>query len=279
MAASIVLLHGSANGAYSWGPVLAGLAAAGASAYAPDMIGYGRAPAPSPAYGIVEEVSHLRGLLDRHAPGPIHLVTHSLGTMFGLHLRRALGDRVVRLTLVDPIVVSVLREGDEPEAYAEMEAQYQRFHAAAGDPAAAAERFVDHWNGAGAWRSIGERARAVIAGLAPKVGLEMDAARGDRTALAALAEAPPPTRIVLGGATRIAAVATGRQLARAFHGVTEVVDGAGHMVPLTHPAAVVDAILRGEAEDARIQGDAPPRSISRGGEDRLRSACGGDPGV
>jgi pimeloyl-ACP methyl ester carboxylesterase len=65
------------------------------------------------------------GLLDRPGSGTIHLVTHSLGSLIGLHLRRALGSRVTRMTLIEPIIVSVLRERGEDAAYAEMEEQYQ----------------------------------------------------------------------------------------------------------------------------------------------------------
>jgi pimeloyl-ACP methyl ester carboxylesterase len=43
---SIVLLHGSANGSYSWAAVRSGLEAYGATVVAPDMLGYGRSPTP-----------------------------------------------------------------------------------------------------------------------------------------------------------------------------------------------------------------------------------------
>jgi len=61
----------------------------------------------------------------------MHLVAHSLGAMFGCYLLGALGPRVTRLTLVDPVIVSVLRETGENEGYAEMEAQTS---AASGGP-------------------------------------------------------------------------------------------------------------------------------------------------
>jgi len=71
----------------------------------------------------------------------------------------------------------------------------------------------------------------------------MIAARSDTTKLQDLVESPPPTAILVGERTRIAPRATARQLARAFNAATTVVPGAGHMIPLTHPAAVVAAIL------------------------------------
>ena len=107
--------------------------------------------------------------------GTFHLVTHSLGSLIGLHLRRALGARVRRMTLVDPVVVSVLRECGENDAYAEMEEQYQRFMSLSTDHEAAAHFFVDHWSGAGAWAAMGPRGRAMVASLVPTLRLEMSA--------------------------------------------------------------------------------------------------------
>jgi pimeloyl-ACP methyl ester carboxylesterase len=124
MSDTIVLLHGSATGSSSWDPVARSLVSSGASVLAPDMLGYGQSPAPTSSYGIAEEIAHLARLLD---VGTLHLVTHSLGALIGLHLRRTLGARVTRMTLIDPVVVSVLRERGEDAAYAEMEEQYQRF--------------------------------------------------------------------------------------------------------------------------------------------------------
>ncbi len=139
MSDTIVLLHGSATGSSSWDPVAGPLASSGARVFAPDLLGYGQSPVPTGSYGIAEEVAYLVRLLDLqpcsfHGTiyavghlGTFHLVTHSLGSLIGLHLRRALGARVTRLTLIDPVVVSVLRECGEDAAYAEMEDQYQHF--------------------------------------------------------------------------------------------------------------------------------------------------------
>lgn len=243
MSDAIVLLHGSANGSYSWGQVRRALASQGAKVLAPDMLGYGGAPAPSETWTLLEEVEHLRRSIDQLHDGRIHLVAHSLGTLFALHLRLALGERVTRMTLLDPVVVSVLRETGEADGYAEMEAQYERFMGLVGDPTAAARGFVDHWSGAGAWERIGDKARATITALVPKVRLEMIATRSDTTALSALAASPPPTTLVVGERTRVAPRAVARQLAQAFRAAaTVVVPGAGHMLPLTHAAAVAEAV-------------------------------------
>lgn len=240
----IVLLHGSANGSYSWGPIRTALIASGASVFAPDMLGYGKSPAPSSAYGIEEEVAHLERQIDLQGITTLHLVAHSLGAMFGLHLRRALGPRVTRMTLIDPVVVSILRAPGEEEGYAEMEAQYQRFMNEFPDQTSAARVFVEHWSGRGAWDAAGERARSMLASLAPKLRLEMTATRGETTGLAFFANAAPPTTILVGEETLVAPRATARLLARALSATSVVVPGAAHMIPHTHPAAVISAIQR-----------------------------------
>ena len=88
----------------------------------------------------------------------------------------------------------------------------------------------------------GERARSVITSMVPKIRLEMIAARSDSTGLADFAESPPRTTILVGEKTLAAPFATARQLAPAFRAATLVLLGAAHMIPLTHPAAVVDAV-------------------------------------
>jgi pimeloyl-ACP methyl ester carboxylesterase len=238
----IVLLHGSATGAYSWGVIRQALVTSGKDALAPDMLGYGRAPAPSASWGIKEEVAHLERWLGTQCVGSFHFVAHSLGAMFALHLRLALGARVSRLTLIDPVVVSVLREPGQEVAFDEIEVLYQRFTRAMPDHAAAARIFVEHWSGAGAWDELGEKARALITALAPRLALEMNATRDDMTPLSALAASPVPTTVLLGENTLLAPRAIGRLLADAFAARTIVVPGAAHMIPLTHPEAVVAAL-------------------------------------
>jgi pimeloyl-ACP methyl ester carboxylesterase len=238
---TLVLLHGSANGSHGWGLVRAALGPQ-RRVLAPDMLGYGKEPAPSPTWSIEEEVRHLARKIDERGIDAMHLVAHSLGSMFALHLRRELKGRVTRLTLIDPLIVSVLREQDERAALDEMQALDRRFQQLLPDPAAAARHFVDHWNGAGGWDAIGARAHEVIVGLVPRVRLEMNAGWSDRTPLPELAQDPPPTTILVGERTRLAPRATARRLAAALGASVLEVPGAGHMIPLTHPAAVATAL-------------------------------------
>ena len=249
---SIVLLHGSANGAYSWGAVqkaLGSLLPAEVRVFAPDMLGYGSAPKATTTYNMAEEVTHLAKAIEAEDIGPFHLVAHSLGSMFALHLRRVPGMavRVTRLTVIDPVLVSVLREKEETEAYAEMEGIYHRaMHEAPGapprDPVTVAKEFVEHWGGRHAWSGIGDKARGLITSLVPKVRQEIAVAREDTTPLAWFAEGAPVTRVYIGEHTRVASRRGAARLAEAFGTTVVEVAGAGHMLPLTHPGEVARII-------------------------------------
>jgi pimeloyl-ACP methyl ester carboxylesterase len=239
----LVLLHGSATGSYSWAAVRTGLEAHGATVLVPDMLGYGRSPPPSEGWQPRDEVAHLSGWLDMQGVSAFHLVTHSLGAFFGLQLRLAVLPRVARLTLIDPVVVSVLRAPGEADALREMQSLYDRFMHALPDHGAAAQLFVEHWSGAGGWHALGEKARALVPRLAPRLHLELAASEADRTTLAELTSTPVPTSVVVGEQTLVAPRAVSRLLAGAFGARTIVVPGAAHMIPLTHPAEVVEAIV------------------------------------
>jgi pimeloyl-ACP methyl ester carboxylesterase len=198
------------------------------------MLGYGDSPKASASYGIDEEVRHLEAWLDARGVDAFHLAAHSLGAMVGLHLRLRLGARVTQLSLIDPLVVSVLRDGED-EALAEMAQAYRAVMDRTLDDATMARLFVDHWNGPGAFEGIGERARAVIVSLMPKVRAEIEANETDRTSAARFAEGAPRTTMLVGEMTRVAPAATARALARAFGTNVCVLPGAGHMIPLSHP--------------------------------------------
>src|SRR5258705_5034924 len=89
---------------------------------------------------------------------------------------------------------------------------------------------------------MGRRGRATVAALVPKPGLEMPMTRSDAATLAWLSDSPPPTTILLGEKTLTAPRAVARQLGPALNAMTVVIPGASHMIPLTHPQAVIGAV-------------------------------------
>lgn len=240
----VVLLHGSANGAFSWTQVQTRLKRVGLQAYAPDMLGYGSSPQPPEPYRISDEVAHLQGLIDAQGIDRFQLVAHSVGCLYGLHLRLALGTRVTRMTLLDPVMAGVLRELADPTVFQELEALHRQFLRLYPNPVETCRIFVDYWNGVGAWDKLSERSRVQLSALSSRLHLELLVTGADETRTATFAQNPVPTTILLGEHTRAVPPAVTQRLAPAFQAQVLVVPGAGHMIPFSHPDAVVDAILK-----------------------------------
>lgn len=241
----VVLIHGSAAGApIVWSPLRSQLQRAGRRVLAPDLLGYGAAPPASSAYTVQEEVEHLQQAMELDATSPVHLVAHSIGATFALHLRLLVGERVRRMTLVEPVVTSILREFKDDDAYADMKDMFYGLEQRLSKPMSAAEFFLDHWNGAGAWTRLDTRAQIGIASLIPKVRQETLASAKDDIPLAELSGAPVPTSILVGDRTANRAPRVcARRLAAAFHAEVRVVAAAGHSLPLSHAEDVFRAII------------------------------------
>jgi len=243
----IVLLHCSSGSSGAWMPVVNHLAQ-DYRVLAPDLLGYGRsAPWPRDAplrpdaeLGIVE------ALLNR-AGRPAHLVGHSYGGTIALRAARCFPRQIASLTLIEPVAFNLLRSADEPDGWREIAALAERHLALVGEgrDAAAAEVFITYWTGPKAWQQMTDAARDSAVRSAVKVAAEwqfMFAAEDDRDAIARIGA---PTLLICGGCTRMPAWRVVEVLRRALpHARHHQIAEAGHMSPLTHPAAIVESIRR-----------------------------------
>jgi pimeloyl-ACP methyl ester carboxylesterase len=244
---TILLLHCSSGSSGAWLPVMEHLSR-DYRALAPDLLGYGRS-APWPRNAVLspdEEVGVIEALLGV-ADGPVHLVGHSYGGTVALNAARRFERQVVSLTLIEPVAFHLLRRADEPDGWREVSALAERHLALVGEgqDAAAAEAFVTYWMGPKAWQQMPDAARDNIVRTAAKVAAEwrlMFAAEDDLEAIAGIGA---PTLLICGGRTRTPArrvVEVLRQTLR--HACHHEIADAGHMSPLTHPAAVAEVIRR-----------------------------------
>jgi pimeloyl-ACP methyl ester carboxylesterase len=245
---TVIALHCSGGNGGQW----KGLADALASRFAvvaPDLIGCdstGHWDGARP-FSLSEEAARIVRLIDA-ASSPVHLVGHSYGGAVALRAAYERPGRIASLTLYEPVAFHVLRTAG-PEgriALYDVTAVADHIERALvrGAPWAAAERFVDYWNGAGAWAHLHEKVRAALVRYIPKARLEFDAVLSERTPLAAYGRfdfpmlllygehGPQPTRLVT------------QQLGRAMRSPAECVPDAGHMGPLTHPDAINALIAR-----------------------------------
>jgi pimeloyl-ACP methyl ester carboxylesterase len=194
------------------------------------------------AFTLADEAARTLALIDGSARR-IHLIGHSYGGGVALHVSLARPEKIASLALYEPSAFHLLRRfGDRGHrAFAEIDGVAQSFREAvlSGDYAAGLEAFVDYWNGAGAWNAMRPNAQKALMRWAPKGPL-------DFRALIEAAAAPEAYRalrfpvLVMRG--EYAPLST-RTIADGLAGLlptsqTVVIDGAGHMGPFTHAAAV-----------------------------------------
>ncbi len=249
----VVLLHGSAGAGAMWQPFERFLCE---GALAPDLIGYGSAPGweGSDTFTLRSEVSHLAGVLPpTHVP--LHLVGYSYGGAVAVEM--ALTDLwpIKSLTLIEPVLFAALRYAGDHRAlgrFGEVRTQFvERLER--GDVAGALHGFIDFWTGAGAWEAMSDAARQQLVSQAAKIRLDWESSFAADPGPDALRRLSAKTLLVRGNNSPWPMMS----LVDGFHEIMpssakHVVQGAGHLLPMTHPedvAGLVCAHSCAERED------------------------------
>lgn len=241
----VILGHCSSASHREWLPLIEALKADW-RVLAPDFIGYGQS-APWPAeqpFAVDADVGVLLALAKK-VKGELHLVGHSYGAALALKAARTLGARVKCLVLVEPVAFHLLRQEGRPE-WAEVEALGRAVlgPVAKGDDRAAAKAFMTYWLGRLRWWLSPDRFKAAIAATIPKVALEFGIIVEAPTTLEEYAEVTAPTLLIKGSRTRAPTRAVAELLAATLpNAKLEILKGAGHMSPFTHPAELNRLIL------------------------------------
>jgi pimeloyl-ACP methyl ester carboxylesterase len=216
---------------------------------APDSYGSGKSPEwPSDrVIRLRDEVALIEPVLTR-AGSPLALVGHSYGAAVMLMAALLNPARVRALALYEPTLFGLL----DAETPAPNEAEGIRNAVAdaglcldAGNPDAAAERFIDYWMEPGSWRQTPEQRKAPIAAAVRNVRRWAHALFTEPTPLAAFRSLDIPVLYMIGKRSTPAALGVARLLVNALPRV-EVVEfeELGHMGPITHPERVNEVIAR-----------------------------------
>lgn len=247
----VVLLHCSGSSGAQW-RVLAAQLGERHRVVAPDLIGYGSAaPWAGGEFSLAKEAAEVRSVIGR-LHEPVHLVGHSYGGAVALHIARTRPELVRSLTLIEPTAFHLLRNGDaiDAAALAEITAVAADAQAAllAGDYAGGFGRFVEYWSGPGSWTSMPAERRAAFAPQLAKVVLDFRALLGEPAELEDVCDIAVPTLLVQGGGTTLPARCICARLRMALPDASfRVVQGAGHMLPVTHRDQV-NALVAGHID-------------------------------
>jgi len=150
-------------------------------------------------------------------------------------------DLVRSLAVYEPVLFALLR--DEPSSRREIDsviavAEAMRQHLSHGRPQAAAQCFIDFWSGAGTWPALSADRQAAFGVRIAPVVRQFDALFSDELAIRDLARLRMPL-LLLSGARTVPVARRVVHLLAAAQPVAqcEMLDGMGHMGPVTHPQA------------------------------------------
>jgi len=239
----VIALHCSLGSGRQWSKLTETLGSE-YQVIAPDIAGYG-GPLGSAALPmtLADEIVHLGKSLSS-ARGPLHLVGHSYGgaIAFKIATDSPLADRVRSLTLIEPVLPTLLRENPADRRLHDLFAQLARNVSADlwnGMYMEAIDRFLSYWNGSGPAEPLSAEARLRIIERVEKLAYDFAAALGEENVTSAAAAIGVPTLLFSGGLSpyltqrivgRLASIIPD---AKAHH-----FPAAGHMLPLTHAKLV-----------------------------------------
>jgi pimeloyl-ACP methyl ester carboxylesterase len=243
----VIALHCAGGSGRAWrhlSPALGGCF----NVLAPDLIGHGTTPhwtGPG-RFRLADEAASVVKAIDA-LPGNVHLVGHSLGGAVALRVAVQRPHRIASLSLYEPVAFHVLATcGDEGRHWMrDLRAVAWDIERSvtAGMIRLGVARFCDYWNGRGVFDTLRPEAQGDLEHYIHKAPLDFPALMEEPTPLAAYAMLQVPVLIMRGEFAPPPTALIAAKLAAAMDpGALRVLDGAGHMGPVTHAAEVAQAV-------------------------------------
>nr|WP_315255490.1 alpha/beta hydrolase [uncultured Duganella sp.] len=246
MKPAVVLLHSSMSSKSQWSSLKAQLGH-GYRCIAVDLQGYGASPFPADAgddytHTLAHEVDAVvAAIASELEPGEaFHLIGHSFGGACALHLARRMPQRVLSLTLFEPVAFHLLPEAHP--AKAEIVGVVASIRASASERDAT-RTFIDYWNRVGAFDSVPEIAQNKMVAQIAKVKLDFQALLGEPATLDDLSMLTMPTLVMAGERSPASTRLLVEQLGESLPNACALKLRTAHMGPITHGDIVNPAIV------------------------------------
>jgi pimeloyl-ACP methyl ester carboxylesterase len=241
--ACVVALHCSLGSGRQW-KALADELKQDYRFFAPDIAGYGaNGCALDLPLTLAEEIRAIGDTLN-DAEGPLHLVGHSYGgaIAFAIATRSPFAHRVRSLTLIEPVLPGILSDSEADRRLHARFAQVARDVSEEiwnGSILEAIDRFMTFWAGSAPQAPIADSARARMIERAHKLAFDFEAAFAAQDVAEAAASLRVPTLLLSGGTSPYVTQRIVQRFGETIHGAeSHHLPDAGHMLPLTHAAAV-----------------------------------------
>ena len=278
----LLLVHGlGQNGFTDWMPVLPTLARQW-RVLAVDLPGFGYSSSPDAKLSPTNYARVLKASLDRHLPGPVTVVGHSMGGAVALRLAALEPARVSRLVLVD--VAGILHRTAFTKHSASLQLPAESMPEPLKEPVARLRDLgnvlIERLFGLSVDPTEVLRANDWLWGRVLRDRNNVNAALAlvDENFSAAVNTLQQPVRLIWGEADNIAPLRTGELLARRLpRAQLETLRGVGH-VPMAQATSefmvLLDRALRqppAPRSEPPLLADAPPDLLLRGEVDRRYS--------
>lgn len=211
------------------------------SIVAPDMPSHGKSPDWDRQTDLHDLVT---GAALSALEGPAHVIGHSFGATVALRLAIEHPELVGSLTLIEPVLFAACQHS-APEEFAAYIKHAEPFADAwdREDWANAARAFTSTWGNGVRWEDMRQKTQARMIAQMPTVRASQEALIEDSADLlrpGGLEALSMPVLFLRGGQTMpIIAHIHAALMARIPQAREAVVDEAGHMLPITHPAETV----------------------------------------
>lgn len=241
----VVLGHGSAASSGQWRALIKRMSDRH-RLVAPDHIGYGRTAAYSGDIPLMEHEIAIVEALVRLIGQRVHMVGHSFGGSVLARVAVRMPEQVRSLTLVEPSLFYLLAASGRLSEHAEIKAIADRVirYVRENDADEAARSFIEYWVGLGAYDAMDTTHRQAVRASIVKLPVEWPTGFEPYGAtVAALSGLNMPIQLIGGSRTTPPARAVIDVLRGLWpRAAYAVIEGAGHMGPLTHAETVNEII-------------------------------------
>ncbi len=208
-----------------------------------DMPGHGRSAAPDLSRDLQIQTADASIALIEQSNGPVDLIGHSFGATVALRITVQRPDLLRSLILFEPVFFAVLDDAGHPGFAVELAADSalgEFFEA--GDNLGAAAYFLSRWGLPGEWDNLADDRRQLMADRMEFLKLQPDSIYNSndfRITLTDLTLVETPTLLLNGSDSPEVIEQVGETIVAAMPNARlECVDGAGHMLPITHVGEV-----------------------------------------
>ncbi|UCH92332.1 MAG: alpha/beta hydrolase [Candidatus Aminicenantes bacterium] len=253
----VVLLHSSMSSKLQWYRLMQTMSRDHLM-IAVDFYGCGGSPFPSnpETFSLGHEIALVESLLEGLIPGgkPFHIVGHSYGGAVGLRFTYKARERILSLTLFEPVAFHLLRGTDEEVLAKVIQLQETvNNYIKQNNYAAAAEYFIDYYNETGTFASYPKEMQDLLCVSAKKLPLGFQALVEEALSLEDYRNISIPVCLVTGGQSPINSRRPAELLADYLPNCRCHVVNGGHMVPLTQPE-LVNPIIESFIRRHSVQG-------------------------